>query len=104
MTVEAEDRKQRCRRQAQELRDRLNRWDPIGVIPRGSVPSDGLPLDEYDCLHGPILEALGTRASASELATMLRGQLLDHFGLPTQNDYREAAFAAEFVAWYGHPA
>jgi hypothetical protein len=57
------------------LRELLNTWDPIGIVP------DGGPLDEYDCLIGPMLGRLERGADARELAEFLRLELDDHFGL-----------------------
>jgi hypothetical protein len=42
--------KAEVRRKQQELRQLLNEWDPIGVMPGQLAPSD-----EYDCLLGVLV-------------------------------------------------
>ncbi|WP_433556026.1 hypothetical protein ACQPWY_27155 [Pseudonocardia xinjiangensis] len=59
---------------AAAIRELLNEWDFIGVVP------DGI-LDEYDCLIAPISERLSRGAGSDELYTFLDTELPDHFGL-----------------------
>ena len=76
------------------LRLRLNEWDPIGV-------ADEAPTGEYDCMHGPILAVLRRGGMADELAVALRGELVGHFELGTDDDdFGEAVVAADLVRWY----
>jgi hypothetical protein len=51
-------------------------WDPIGVS--GIVPR---PVDEYDCLIGPLLRSLAQGADRTEIGEFLSHELEDHFGL-----------------------
>lgn len=59
---------------AAAIRELLNEWDFIGVVP------DGI-LDEYDCLIAPISERLTRGAGSDELHIFLATELPEHFGL-----------------------
>jgi hypothetical protein len=74
-----------------ELRDLVNAWDPVGLI------ADGAPVDEYDCLVGPVLRRLEANDSPSAIAEYLSATFDDHFGVPLQNPKR---FAEQVVEWY----
>ena len=77
-----------------ELREHLNQWDPVGVL-----DDPEWPRDEYDCLVGPVLRLLEAGASAAEIATFLRGELRDHFGVDP--GWRPPEPLAErIVTWY----
>lgn len=81
---------------AAELNELLNTWDPIGIRPGVSA----WPPDEYECLVGPLLTRLRRGDSAESVATFLRSELVDHFGLdPDSSD--PDAFAAKVVSWHG---
>jgi hypothetical protein len=73
----------RARQLILALRELLNTWDPIGIVP------DGGPLDEYDCLVGPMLGRSERGADARELAEFLRRELDDHFGLDPEHHVDE---------------
>jgi len=66
------------RERYRELRELVNRWDPIGVM-----DDPEWPRDEYECLVGPVLRRLEEGAPVSALAAFPRGELTDHFGLST---------------------
>lgn len=82
-----------------ELREILNGWDPIGVY-AAAEPGDEewLPEDEYDCIREPLITRLNRGDDRAQVATFLRQELRDHFGLPN------ALVAQEFVdqvfAWW----
>lgn len=78
----------------------LNEWDPIGVS-----PDVGGPDDEYSCLYGPLMRSLHRKASATEIADFLRGELSDHFGINPDASQPDA-FARRLVDWFssGAPA
>ncbi|WP_200826302.1 hypothetical protein [Microbacterium timonense] len=64
-----------------ELRVRavLNEWDPIGV----RDGADNGPVDEYDDLIQPIIDAASSGASSAELAAGLQNVLTTDYGLPS---------------------
>ncbi|MFI5780791.1 hypothetical protein [Nocardia sp. NPDC051570] len=74
-----------------DLRDILNRWDPIGVA--------DLVDDEYDCLIAPLLSRLNTGAGRAEIGEFLRHELADHFGLSRENRGVNQV-ADRLVAWW----
>ncbi len=45
--------KEHSRKRWRELRDAVNEWDPVGLIELGA------PVDEYECLVGPLMRMLG---------------------------------------------
>lgn len=68
------DRKQlkkKLKNQEQAIRVILNRWDPVL----------GSPENEYDCLVHKVLGMLRRDASKDELISMIRSELVNHFGL-----------------------
>lgn len=86
--------KEDLRRRAAELREMVNRWDPIGVM---SDPE--WPRDEYECLVGPLLRRLEVRTAPDAIAKFLHHEVTQHFGLGIALAPC-AAWAAEAVAWY----
>lgn len=58
------------------LRDILNHWDPIGVL-----PFEGGPKDEYDCFNPVILGVLIKNESEKDLIEALRKHMADHTGI-----------------------
>src|SRR5262245_59551130 len=77
--------KRESRQRSAELNALLCEWDPIGVM------SAGAPRDEYHCLIGPLLTLLQSGATRAELASYLRKQIVDHFGLsPEHHDFQAA--------------
>jgi hypothetical protein len=73
-----------------KLRDVLNNWDLLGVLPH-----DGGPKDEYDMLNTMIMEKLQTGISITELENYLRLKITDYFGLDlnelVENDIKKFA-------------
>jgi hypothetical protein len=82
-------------RGADELRELLYEWDPIGVSQEPNWPAD-----EYDGLLDPLRERLEAGATAGELAIFLEAHVSDHMGLNPDPD-REERFAARIVDWWG---
>jgi hypothetical protein len=77
--------------QLREMRDLINRWDPVGLLAAGA------PADEYECLVGPILSHLGRGATALELTRWLDSHITAHFGrVPADS----AHFTEKACAWY----
>jgi len=83
--------RQQLRIRYRELRDLVNAWDPVGLI------ATGAPLDEYDCIVGPVLRRLEEHQSASMIAAYLSTEFDDHFGVALR-DPKE--FAEKAVTWY----
>jgi hypothetical protein len=76
-----------------ELRDLINDRDPIGLI-RG-----GAPLDEYECLVGPLMGLLERHASPEEIAAYLAKEFSEHFGSPIAES-SALDFAIILCQWY----
>jgi hypothetical protein len=72
------------------LRCLLNEWNPIGFP---------LPPDEYDCLIGPLLSKLRTRAGRSQISEFLSGELEGHFGLDADGLDADG-MAGRLIAWW----
>jgi hypothetical protein len=86
--------KEALRSKQRELRHLLNDWDPIGVYGPGSEA----PVDEYDCLRG-VVGMLRGGSSDPNLASYLREELRDHFGIdPDAANPQD--FAATLYQWY----
>lgn len=62
------------------LKDILNEWDLLGVM-----PYNGGPQDEYDWFGKQIAEMVKKNISLTDLENYLETQVTDHFGL-TIND------------------
>jgi hypothetical protein len=77
-----------------ELRDVVNRWDPIGVM-----DDQTWPRDEYDCLVGPLLRRLEEGAPISALASFLQAEFTDRFGLSISGEHVNR-WAREARHWY----
>ena len=73
-----------------DLEARIVAWDPVGLI------GSGAPIDEYDCLVGPVAGGLRAGLSAEELAETLDRFIESHFGLKASG---AAEFAADVIAW-----
>jgi hypothetical protein len=84
--------KEQSRARWGELRELLNEWDPIGVMPDG-------PRDEYDCLAGPVLRMLEGGASHGQIADFLRSEIAEHFGLSPQH-YDFGSVARGLRRWF----
>lgn len=83
-------------RQARQLRDWLDAWDPIGVYPSPSGPSgpqddSGPPPGEYDCMVWPLLGLLHQQATTHEVREWLLSELDEHFGLSVHGDLDHVA-------------
>lgn len=80
---------------ADELSRRLDAWDPVGVYARdeGSAPPG-----EYDRLVGPLLDLLNRGTPAEDIATWLRDELDEHFGVRSAPDAR--IVADELRRWW----
>lgn len=65
--------------------------DPLGAVAAGA------PEDEYECVAAPLLQMLGEGATAREIASYLKPDFNDHFGVRVQHA-RE--FAQVTRAWY----
>jgi len=83
--------KHELRRRWSELRELVNAWDPIGVI------GIGAPLDEYDCLIGPLLRMLESGESDKAIVAYLHREGTEHFGVVLHN---ADAFAVQAKDWY----
>jgi hypothetical protein len=84
--------KEQLRRRGRELRALIAEWDPIGVGPDWSK-------DEYDCLLWPVMRKLEDRASEKDLASFLRAELEEHFGLEP-DDAGIARFVSQAQEWF----
>ncbi len=73
----------------------LCEWDPLGVM---SGPSS--PIDEYDCMVGPILGLLSRGASVDELRACLEFQLTEHFGLTSSGEASAQEISAKLKNWF----
>jgi hypothetical protein len=63
-----------------QLRALLCEWDPIGVM-----ADPGASRDEYDCIARPVLGLLEGGASEAEIATHLRNEMAEHFGMSAES-------------------
>jgi hypothetical protein len=81
---------------ADELRELLLRWDPIGV-----VGEPDWPQDEYDAFLDPIAERLRQGVSEEELTAFLEGAVRDQLGLEPDRE-REANLARKLMDWHVH--
>jgi hypothetical protein len=91
MTLSKSDSRQRWH----ELRQIVNRWDPIGVFDHDS----DWPQDEYECMVGPLMPMLERGRSVPELVAYMQKELREHFGLdPVPGEAEQCA--AEAIAWY----
>jgi len=85
--------RERTRTLQTDLRERLLRWDPIGIADAPEA------RDEYDCMISPLLHKLHGGESAKALARWLSGEQRDHFGLSPDKEAADR-LAAELVAWW----
>ncbi len=85
--------KRELRQRAAQLNDLLCEWDPIGVM------GFGAPRDEYDCLIGPLLTMLQAGAATPDIASYLRKEMVEHFGLSPE--YYDFPAAGEHIrTWF----
>jgi hypothetical protein len=57
------------------------------------------PRDEYHCLVGPLLTRLQSQASEADIATYLRTEIVEHFGLSPEY-YDFVALARRIAKWF----
>ena len=67
----------------QELRDLLNKWDPVGLIAAGA------PKDEYDCLLGKMIRLLVDDSDEETIVESLSREFPEHFGVEMPKGTRE---------------
>lgn len=71
--------------EAKQLMDKVrvifNEWDFLGVV---GAQDDGGPLDEYDCLVGPVTTLISQGAKREKLEEYIKNELNDHFGIKDQ--------------------
>ena len=84
--------KEQSRAIRKELRKRLNKWDPIGLI------AMGCPDDEYDCLVGHVMVMLVKDAQPQDLTEFLLRHIPEHFGVAPPNDVH--AFCEDTIQWF----
>ena len=76
-----------------ELRTQVNAWDPLGLIGMGA------PLDEYDCLLGPVMRMLESGDAPTKIAVYLDHEFVEHFG-DAPRDFGSSGFAAQARRWF----
>ena len=81
----------RVKRLFRELQARVVEWDPLGVVAAGA------PEDEYHCVTAPLLRMLAEGATERQIASYLKSDFNDHFGVRVQHA-RE--FARATRAWF----
>ena len=86
--------REELRARFRELRDLVNQWDPIGVF-----EEPDWPRDEYECVVGPLLRQVESRAPVEEIAQSLHAEFTGHFGLDIPLDTCRR-WAIESAAWY----
>lgn len=72
------------------LRDLLNKWNPLGV--------PDFINDEYDCLLAPLWQRLTNGITRASLAEFLWHEIQDHFGLDPERCGTDQ-FADELLAF-----
>ena len=82
----------RDRRLIEEVRSRVLRWDPVGLVGLGA------PIDEYDCLVGPLTSRLIAKTPAPDLADQLELEIEQHFGMGRPGTARQ--FVDQLAQWY----
>jgi hypothetical protein len=82
-----------------ELRDLVNRWDPIGIYD----PETNFPPDEYDCLDAPLMTRLRAGESSEQIGDFLHHELHGHFGLDPDAS-RPYEFAQLLTRWFAEGA
>ncbi len=83
--------KQELRKRWAELRTLVNEWDPIGLIEAGA------PVDEYECIVGPLLRQLEEGTTERQIAEYLSHELTEHFSVRV---VETAEFTARAKSWY----
>ncbi len=69
--------KEESRRRWKELREIVNRWDPIAVFRMDSE----WPRDEYECVTGPLMRMLEAGRNADDITDYLEKEVREHFGI-----------------------
>jgi hypothetical protein len=76
-----------------DLQTRLNSWDPLGLIEMGA------PIDEYDCVLGPLMRRLESGDDPVSIAAFLDQEFVEHFGERVR-DFGSKAFAEQSRQWF----
>jgi hypothetical protein len=84
--------KEHSRKRWNGLRDAVNEWDSVGLIELGA------PVDEYECLVGPLMRMLEKNICPEEIAGYLTQHVPDHFGVSPPDGAQE--FSEEIVNWF----
>ena len=79
-----------------ELRDIVNRWDPIGVYDFKKID---WPRDEYDCVVGSLMSMLRAGKTSEEITHYLERRVREHFGLEVAPG-EAARCAEEAFLWF----
>ena len=77
-----------------ELIYMLNEWDPIGIL-----PGEEGPMEEYDCIAGPILSLLHRGENKKKLIIFFNELLKNHIGLEPE-DSKPAEIADKIMNWW----
>lgn len=88
-------RKEESRRRWRELREIINRWDPIGVFKMDSAR----PKDESECVAGPVMRMLEAGRSVDEITQYLEEEVREHVGLESVHG-AAAHCATEAIKWF----
>jgi hypothetical protein len=88
MRISKEDSRRRWR----ELRDAVNNWDPVGLI------ASGAPVDEYECLVGPLMRMLEAGSGSEQIASYLNQDVPNHFGVSKPKGAQD--FSNQIVGWF----
>lgn len=89
--------KEQSRKRWRQLRDFWNEWDPIGVSPNNSGPTD-----EYDSYLGETLRRLESNSSIDELAKYLSWVVGDYMGMGSTGVEcsKPIEFAERLHSWF----
>ena len=79
-----------------ELREILNRWDPIGVFGYGSVE---WPEDEYESYVDPLMWQLRAGKSEEQITQYLESLVLDRMGIEVVPG-KAGSCAKEAFEWF----
>lgn len=97
--LETNMEKEHYKKQEQGLRDILNQWDLLGVV---DATDEGV-YDEYDDLNHWILSALHKGADENAIRDLLRKELKESYGLPSEPTGLEPTLQKIMVWWEAQP-